>query len=559
MAFKLGACFTNRYDFYLNVWDLWWVAKAVTHSGISLYETEFLFHPHGTHLAVQPLTLVQTVSAIPLTLSLGPVMAYNIMVWFSFWFAGWITALFCRAVSGSAFAGLVGGTLFTFCPYHYTFLPQLNLVAIGFLPLYLYALLFFRRKPTIGGAALAGAALAASGYASWYYGIMAGMIAVVCSIERLVRGGDLALRKRALLEAMHWGTTALLLAPAFLAMLPAFSTDVQHPEAIEHGEPLQNYLVMQLKGTMDFIGMWSYLGMGTLVLAFAGIFPLRRRVGYLLMTLFFAILFMGDKVALGSFEITLPFYYFRNLPVLIGLRYSDRCMVMVQLGLAVLACFGAARLQRGITARWPRKGSVAMAAVLVLLLLEFWPGPLLAVTEVPRVPVPTETQGKPGALLHLPLTLVNKDGESMFHQVFHGRPICGGYLTRRNSELMEKIQEDPLLGRFVTFGGHPPQFSIEERLPLPDAEKLEQGGIAYVCVQRRQTVEVPQTPKVSIFGPFSMGGGDYLYHRYFPDSIKGMSARKYASEWEASIAACLGAAIAENELAAVFEVKGSGE
>lgn len=80
MATALGDHYSSRQDFYLNLWILDHVAQVVSDGGLDFYRSEMIYHPVGTGLESLPMTLAQTLPAVPLTLAFGPLVAFNLLV-----------------------------------------------------------------------------------------------------------------------------------------------------------------------------------------------------------------------------------------------------------------------------------------------------------------------------------------------------------------------------------------------------------------------------------------------------------------------------------------------
>ncbi|MFN8453631.1 MAG: interleukin-like EMT inducer domain-containing protein [Anaerolineae bacterium] len=65
-------------------WNLWWIKYALLNAGQNPFSTDFMFYPIGINLAFYTLTLLNGLTALPLTLNLGVVPASNLHLLFSF-------------------------------------------------------------------------------------------------------------------------------------------------------------------------------------------------------------------------------------------------------------------------------------------------------------------------------------------------------------------------------------------------------------------------------------------------------------------------------------------
>jgi hypothetical protein len=520
------------------------VAKALTGSA-QIFFTDYLFHPIGTGLEVQPLTLLQTVPATILTLPFGSVVSYNLLAVSSFWFAGYLAATWIQRITKDEVAALVGGSIFAFAPYHFTYLPQLNLLVVGVVPLYLLAAHSLESRPVIGRAILAGVALAAVSLASWYYGVAVTILALFMSGARIARPQANSISRQVRLEAVHWLSFLVLIAPVVLRLAPAFlGTEIAEEETIS-GMAL---IMKDFKFTTTTISLWSYAGITALVLAAIGSWKNKRSLPLLVIFFGFLILSLGSSVRLGGLQVPLPYALMEKVPVLGAFRYPDRFFVVAQLALAGLAAFGVLRL-RVWGKRFTRQALIAISGfALVLPLAEFWPGTIPSVPDPSFVPVPHAESEKPGALFHVPVAFRHVDAELMLHQLEHERPITGGYLTRYNKDETDRVAMNPDLM---------PMFIGPIRIAFPPnlASRLRRHGFTYVCVQKRPAIQGYEWQTCRIYGPFSLSAHTYLKQRLYPKYFPVDLDRPIAEAWIEQLTNVLGPPIRENSLAAVFDLR----
>jgi hypothetical protein len=119
-------------NFY--VWSLRWWPYAVAHGLNPLYTTQ-IAAPAGHSLAwvttVPPLALLAT----PLTLTAGPVVAFNLLTALALPLSGWAAFLVCRRLTRTFWPALVGGAVYGFSAYEISHVGsgQLNM-AYALLP-----------------------------------------------------------------------------------------------------------------------------------------------------------------------------------------------------------------------------------------------------------------------------------------------------------------------------------------------------------------------------------------------------------------------------------------
>ncbi len=77
-------------------WNLWWVKHALLTLRTSPLHSDFLFYPIGINLAFYTLTVLNALTALPLTLNAGVVAASNLHMWFTMVVGGFGVFLLVR-------------------------------------------------------------------------------------------------------------------------------------------------------------------------------------------------------------------------------------------------------------------------------------------------------------------------------------------------------------------------------------------------------------------------------------------------------------------------------
>ncbi len=549
LAARPGALFSSRQDAYLNLWNLDWVSRAVL-GDAPLLRTDRLLHPVGLGLESQPLSLLQTVAAAPLTASAGPEVAFSVLAVLSFALAGWAACLWAARATGDGLAGLVAGAVFAFAPLHWVYLPQLNLAATGFVPLWFLAALALRRRTSPARGALAGVALALAGLSSWYYGLAVGLAAAGETVLRLARCPAPERRARLVAWTAHWVVAAALLAPLVGSLLPAFAGAPASWGTEREG--LAPF-VPDFRGTGVGVALPALVGWGALLLAAAGLVapgvarataPRGLRTGLGLVALVFGVLSFGSALELGGVRVPLPYAAVAELPVLRSARYPDRFFVVALLAVAGLAGLGAADLRRRLSGPAAR---IAGAALVLLPLAEAWPGMVRLEPSAPDLPFPAGAAA--GAVLHVPTTLRNLDGEAMLYQTRHGRPIAGGYRTRGRDALEDERRADAAVG--PAFLRRPPELGADW------VAALRASGFAWVALQRRAWIEgAPGAPSApSVVGPFALDGGrELLRRRLWPHYPLHDRLPESEAAWRPALEELLGPPRGSSDTYLLFEV-----
>ncbi|HXV98336.1 MAG TPA: hypothetical protein VEC93_07925, partial [Anaerolineae bacterium] len=83
-------------------WNFWWVKHALLNVGQNPFQTDFMFYPIGLNLAFYTLTVLNALTALPLTLNFGVVTASNAHLLFTFVVSGYGAFLLTRHILTTA-------------------------------------------------------------------------------------------------------------------------------------------------------------------------------------------------------------------------------------------------------------------------------------------------------------------------------------------------------------------------------------------------------------------------------------------------------------------------
>jgi hypothetical protein len=123
------------------MWALVWWPYAVRH-GLNPFFTDRIWAPHGASLAWITGVPGASLVAAPITLTAGPVVAYNVLSLLAPALAASTAYLVCRYLTKRFWPSVVGGGIFGFSPYEMGHLRgHLNLMLIFLIPLGVYLVL----------------------------------------------------------------------------------------------------------------------------------------------------------------------------------------------------------------------------------------------------------------------------------------------------------------------------------------------------------------------------------------------------------------------------------
>lgn len=549
IAVSPNASFTTHPDYFSNLWNIWWVRKSLFELGSSPYWTDFLFFPEGVSLALHTLSFANSIPGALLSYAVGLQTAFNILTLAHFWLSACAFYLLAHYLTGSRLGSLLGGIVYAFCPFHYYYLPMINIVSMESLPL---AALFFMKTYRDGGAGnflAAAASTVLTAVSCWYYlpyvVLLAGGL-VACGRLWAPETPLLAGARRAVAAGIAGGIALIPLAwPLVSAALfsAAGLSERIGLYGLTRGHDLLGFAWFGPPGWM--IVTWpSVLGYTTLLLVAFGFREVRKQKTWLILLGASWVLGQGTSLQVGGAEtgFPLPYAALIELPVLGLLRNPDRLFILVELALAVLCAYA----WKDVADRMASRGLRALVwtALAALLSLELSAAPLRSFAHRCS-PYFAELAKDPAvdALMELPPSRGPVGARYNLCQTVHGKKIPEGYVT--NLALTRELEGEVLawnqsLTRLLQHG--------EDAF----VQRLEERGIDLVVLNKTSPVQRrPVAPDgLLIWQPFG-----WAARWLIPLRQKGEF--EYVSGGERpmrGLRAALGEPVHEDEMIAVFPV-----
>lgn len=438
IAVSLSEMFAMRGDYFVNLWNSWWIKKSVLQLHVSPYWTDFLHYPEGISLSKHSLTPVNSGLGALIGSVLGPHKSFNILLLVHFWLSAWFFFLFARYLTGNTLGSILGGLVYSFCPFHYYYLAQMNVATLEFLPL---AILFFIKTYRNGGArniALSAISVGLIAASSSYYVIYAFIVACL-----LLAGGKLLDRD----VPFKTGIGRLFLVGLCSAVVvvvvawPLLSAALSAPEpgaGQNDAQQLQTHRVNDLLGykwvgppeaiTISWPTMLGYSTLLLLVIGFRGVVKQRF---WLLTGGLFALLGLGYTLHINGSDTGIPLLYrfLKDVPVLSMLRKPDRCFVMVQFVVALLCAFAWIRVSAFIRTSRMRTACWSAAAIIMMLELTGVPFERFDVS-LSKYYTDLSATKDVGSLIEFPtFPGTHMDARYNYSQIFHEKKTAQGYVT----------------------------------------------------------------------------------------------------------------------------------
>lgn len=442
--------FADMGDGMQNVWNMWWVNKAVSELHQLPWHTGYLHYPHGISLIGSTLNPLNGFMGVLLLRFMTLVQAHNCIVVFSFVMGG-VTAFWLAYYFNGSYGGsLLAGYIFTFSSYHFAHAEgHLQLVSLEWIPLFLLCWHRLLSRPGIIMAVLSGLVLFAVILCDYYYFLYCIIAAFMMLIWYSFKEKDVryCFRQGRLIPMGTFVMTVLATAGPLVASLLL----------LNYRDPLQD-VHNSVRCSMDllapfipgghwrFAGLtqwyWSrlpvnihessvYMGISVIVLL-VYVWRRRREVRtesvhlWFLVLLVFAVMSLGPVLHIGGREVPylrLPYALVESLfPPLKLSGVPVRMMVMVMLAASVLCAAGVKLLLQG-----KMKKKVVLMLTVVILAVEYLPRPLPA-SQPPL-------KGYVQVLQDLPdgggiIDVLTKRTPALYYQTIHEKPVAFGYVAR---------------------------------------------------------------------------------------------------------------------------------
>lgn len=386
-------------------WNLWWVKFALLNQGQNPLQTDFMFYPIGINLAFYTLTVLNAITALPLTLNFGVVAASNLHMFFTFAVGGYGVYLLTRYVlittgdqkariddRGAFMAAAMAGGFYAFAgsKLFYVALGQFNIASTHWIPFaVLYILRSHDQPGRLKNLLLAGLFLTMQAWAEITYASFLWIFIALYWLFELVtslwpgRGSDQPARVEMWRSMMSrlWAVIligvvfAIGISPILAQMLPDlraegdflvegsgfagdYSADLFGFIIPTMHHPLLGDLITQTGINGFEKGQHIYLGFTLLGLLLIGLgtgYRYRRIRFWLIAACGFALLAFGPYLTINGYNTHIPgpFAILQKLPFFKGNRYPSRYSVMLILSLSVIAGFALTQINAWFNNKLP--------------------------------------------------------------------------------------------------------------------------------------------------------------------------------------------------------------
>jgi hypothetical protein len=420
-------------DFYLIVWALAWDTHALFSAPLRLFDAN-IFYPSMLSLAYSEHFLGYVpIFAFPYALSGNPILAVNLLVFATYPLCALAMYFLARRFTSRP-AAATAGFFYAFCLWRYQSVPHLHMLGVQYLPLVLLFTERWLEARRVRDAVALALVMALQALSSYYLAYALGLMYAPYLLVALWRWRRRLDARRIIGLAAVAAVVGSLLVLTSLPYLRLRELGLI-PEYGESGP--------QAVGLMPALGalkVWEYFStaavgpVGYFLALVALLPPWRGRrwplgIGVLLVSVG-TILALGPGLRIGERLYWSPYNVLLEVvPGLSSVRLPLRFRVVVQLGLALLAGLGLARL----TTR--RSAWVGWSAALAATFAALWtfalpPLPLHPELTGDAVPAPyrwlaSHRDGR--ALLEVPGGDFPVMARRMYFSTYHWLPMIGGY------------------------------------------------------------------------------------------------------------------------------------
>ena len=479
-------------DTYQNLWDIWWIAHAVTHFN-SIWGTKLLFYPIGANLIYQTMSPIGALVTAPFQAVSIP-FAYNVMLLLGYVVSGLCMYVLAKYVTRNAYASFIAGLVFSFSAFHVAqSYAHIDWIFIGWVPLALY---FFLRMLNDSGKYLNGVGLGITLVLAIFMGdveqgVMLLVLLVLVGVAYLFTKDT----RRLVLSKSFWGAVVVALVVAlvlgswgFLPLLHSIATPGTLSQAnylndVPHNElwsiPLGSFFIpsyfngifnaggstayMQKAFGYDPTERIGYIGYTVIALAAYGVYRTRKLPRlWLGILVVFGWLALGPYLQVGGAVTHLPELYllYHALPVLSIIREPDRFILVFSMAAAIFAGIGARSLFDGHVHDNKRRALAITAVITVLFIIE---GPGIGITHsfaqlvvsdatVPHLYSQLAALPEGFSILILP-AMINTysakanlyPGIETYYSAIAGKPLVGGDVGRENNTQQLSLYNIPLV------------------------------------------------------------------------------------------------------------------
>jgi len=163
----------------LNAWALSWVTRALT-SDISNLFNGNTFYPHAGAITLSEHMASLAIFTIPTRwFTTDPWIAYNAIIFYSYFFSALGGYIFVRYLTNNNFAGVWGGIFWGFCFFRIHHIGHIQIISYQWFPFIALFLMRTLREPTLKNAGLLTLLFVLQALTSWYLAVISAFLVII--------------------------------------------------------------------------------------------------------------------------------------------------------------------------------------------------------------------------------------------------------------------------------------------------------------------------------------------------------------------------------------------
>ena len=473
LDFASEAAGVDCYDKCHMMWRIWWANYSFENS-LDFHHSNYIFYPYGADIGGN-LAYFTTFIGLLLIQFLDYVVAWNIIWFLGFVFGGYGCYLLANNFNKNYLSSIIAGVIFTFTTYHMAHsMVHIGLSMIVWLPIFVLFLFKLLEKQSKYYAIVGGIIFFLVSLTHLYYSVFIAMFSIIFFAIYIFRQKKVS--NKTFITNFSILLTIGLISTSVLFLLNPTSSD-EFPtrplsEHIRYSASLENLILPGSVHTTQIISDYGmnisfysffdkpvqlggienmiFLGYSVIFLSALAVIRYRRNHiwFWLLICGIFVVMSFGPELKIfhESTGIEMPDkLFYDGVPEWDEIRAPARFLVMTNLALAVLASYAVYGLIKNKFSSF--KQQLMLTAVIgFVILFEFSMVPYPSSSEpIPDIYEEIKNDESTFAVLSAPIggtgdEMLASDPIFLYHQIYHEKPIYGGYESRVSHETMESTQ-----------------------------------------------------------------------------------------------------------------------
>ena len=503
------------YDKCHMMWRIWWTDFSFE-NGLDFYHSNYIFYPDGTAIGGN-LAYFTTFIGFLAVQFVDYVTAWNIIWFFGLVFGGYGCYLLANNFNKNYLSSIIAGIIFTFTTYHMAHSNgHFGLSMIVWIPIFVLFLFKLLEKQSKFYPIIGGIVFFLVSFTHLYYFVFVAMFSIVFFAvyifkQKKISNKTFVVNFSILLLIGLTSSTILLLPTIGDSDLPSrplyehnlFSINLENlilptPEhttqIISDGGAIRSFYTFFDKPFDTYqlqVENLVFLGYSVIFLSALAVIKYRQKHMWfwLLIAGVFIVMSLGPelKIFYEPTGIILPErILYDTIPEWNELRAPARFIVMANLALAVLASYTVYGLIKNKFSSFKQQ-LILTGIIGFVILFEFSMIPFSSQTElVPSIYEEIKNDESKFAVLAAPIGgtgdgFLMSDPRILYHQIYHEKPIYGGYESRTSLETMDQTRTY-FLNMFHKFGTE--NDVIKQDLATHGLSLFEYFDIKYLTVHK---------------------------------------------------------------------------